>query len=64
MKQEKGTLLLTGLDSVEGCRRFDQNQVYGVAILSGVGDLNGKPVREAAKHPLVSGTWKYCIFLS
>jgi len=42
----------------------DENLVYGMAILGGVGDLNGKSVREAAKHPLVSGTWKYCTFLS
>src|SRR5271170_959332 len=37
----------------------DENHVYGVAILGGVGDLNGKSIREAAKHPLVSETWKY-----
>ena len=34
--------------------------MYWVAILGGGGDLNGKSVREAAKHPLVSGTLKYC----
>jgi hypothetical protein len=38
----------------------DESHVYWVAILGDGGDLNGKSVREAAKHPLVSGTLKYC----